>query len=83
MSVQMDLRMCQQSAHKSGHKTKTAPLSLTIDVHLTLARGDATPLLLLDQLAAFDKIDHVTPKMFEFLVWRWWHSFGMVQVQPL
>ena len=24
-----------------------------------------------------------TPRLFEFLVWRWWHSFGMVQVLPL
>ena len=38
----------------------TALLSIKNDVHLALARGEATAVVLLDQLAAFDTIDHGT-----------------------
>ena len=35
-------------------------LSIKNDVHLALARGEATAVMLLDQLAAFDTFDHGT-----------------------
>ena len=41
MSVQMDLRK-SKSAYKLGHLTATALLSIKNDVHLALARGEAT-----------------------------------------
>ena len=47
-----------QSAYKPGHSTKTALLSIKNEVHLTLARGEPTALVLLDLSAAFDTIDH-------------------------
>ena len=34
-------------------------LSIKNDVHLALAKGEATAVVLLDQTAAFDPIDHV------------------------
>ena len=48
----------KQSAYKLGHSTKTAMLSIENDVHLALARGEATAVVLLDQSAPFDKINH-------------------------
>ena len=50
----------EQSAYKLGHSTKTALLSIKNDVHLALARGEATAVVLLHQSAAFDTIDHDT-----------------------
>ena len=47
-----------QSAYKPRHSTETALLSIKFDVHLSLARGEPTALVLLDLLAAFDTIDH-------------------------
>ena len=47
-----------QSAYKSGHSTETALLSIKHEVHLSLARGKPTALVLLDLSAAFDTIDH-------------------------
>ena len=47
-----------QSAYKSGHSTETALLSIKNDIHLSLSRGEATALVLLDLSAAFDTIDH-------------------------
>ena len=47
-----------QSAYKPGHSTETALLSIKIEVHLSLARGEPTALVLLDLSAAFDPIDH-------------------------
>ena len=47
-----------QSAYKPGHSTETALLSIKNEVHLSLARGEATALVLLDLSAAFDTIDH-------------------------
>ena len=39
---------------------KTALLSIKNDIHLSLSRGEATALVLLDLSAAFDTIDHST-----------------------
>ena len=49
-----------QSAYKSGHSTETALLSIKDDIHLSLSWGEATALVLLDLLPAFDTIDHST-----------------------
>ena len=49
-----------QSAYKSGHSTETVLLSIKNDIHLSLSRGEATALVLLDLSAAFDTIDHST-----------------------
>ena len=49
-----------QSAYKSGHSTEMALLSIKNDIHLSLSRGEATVLVLLDLSAAFDTIDHST-----------------------
>ena len=49
-----------QSAYKSGHSTETALLSIKNDIHLSLSRGEATALVLLDLSAASDTIDHST-----------------------
>ena len=54
------LENVEQSAYKLGHSTKTELLSIKNDVHLALARGEATAVVLLDQSAAFDTIDHGT-----------------------
>ena len=47
-----------QSAYKPGHSTETALLSIKNEVHLSLAHGEPTALVLLDLSAAFDTIDH-------------------------
>ena len=47
-----------QSAYKPGHSTETALLLIKNEVHLSLARGEPTALVLLDLSAAFDTIDH-------------------------
>ena len=47
-----------QSAYRRGHSTETALLSTKNQIHLFLARGEATAVVLLDQSAAFDTIDH-------------------------
>ena len=52
------LENVSQSAYKQGHSTETALLSIKKEVHLALARGKATAVVLLDQSAAFDTIDH-------------------------
>ena len=44
------------SAYKLSHLTETALLSIKNDVHLALVRGEATDVVLLDQLAAFDTL---------------------------
>ena len=49
-----------QSAYKSGHSTETALLSIKNDIHLSLSRGEATALVLLDLSTAFDTIDPST-----------------------
>ena len=47
-----------QSAYKPGHSTETALLSIKNEVHLSLACGEPTALVLLDFSAVFDTIDH-------------------------
>ena len=54
------LENVRQSAHKLGHSTESALLSIMNDVHLAFATGEATAVILLDQSAAFDTIDHDT-----------------------
>ena len=55
-----DLDNQYQSAYKMGHSTETALLSIKNEVHLSLARGEPTTLVLLDFSVAFDTIDHST-----------------------
>ena len=52
------LENMRQSAYKLGHSTESALLSIKNDVHLAFAKGEATAVILLDQSAAFDTIDH-------------------------
>ena len=54
---QHDLDNSYQSAYKSGHSTETALLSIKNDIHLSLSRGEATALVLLDLSAAFNTMD--------------------------
>ena len=61
-----------QSAYRRGHSTETALLSINNQIHLSLARGEATAVVLLDQSAAFDTIDH--DKLLDCL--RKWFSVG-------
>ena len=49
-----------QSAYKSDYSTETALLSIKNYIHLSLSRGEATALVLLDLSATFDTIDHST-----------------------
>ena len=49
-----------QSAYKSGHSMEAALLSIKNYIHLSLSRGEATALVLLDLSSAFDIIDHST-----------------------
>ena len=49
-----------QSAYKPGHSTEMVLFSIKNDIHLSLSRGKATALVLLDLSAAFDMIDHST-----------------------
>ena len=53
------LENVRQSAYKLGHSTESALLSIKNDVHLAFAKGEATAVILLDQSAAFDTIDHM------------------------
>ena len=46
----------RQSAYKLGHLIETVLLSIKNDVHLALARGKATPVVLLDKLAALTRL---------------------------
>ena len=61
-----------QSAYRRGHSTETALLSIKNQIHLSLARGEATTVVLLDQSTAFDTIDH--DKLLDCL--RKWFSVG-------
>ena len=54
------LENVRQSAYKLGHSTESALLSIKNDVHLGFAKGEATAVVLLDQSAAFDTMDHDT-----------------------
>ena len=48
-----------QSAYKPGHSSEIAFLLIKNEVHLSLACGEHTALVLLDLSAAFDAIDHI------------------------
>ena len=61
-----------QSAYRRGHSTETALLSIKNQIHLSLAREEATAVVLLDQSAAFDTIDH--DKLLDCL--RKWFGVG-------
>ena len=61
-----------QSAYRRGHSTETALLSIKNQIHLSLARSEATAVVLLDQSAAFDTIDH--DKLLDCL--RKWFGVG-------
>ena len=50
----------KQLAYKLGHLTKSALPSIKHEVHLALARSGTTSVVVLDQWAAFDMIDHGT-----------------------
>ena len=54
------LKNISQSSYKHGHSTKTVLLSIKNNIHLAFGRGEATVVVLLDQSAAFDTIDHNT-----------------------
>ena len=54
------LENVRQSAYKLGHSTESALLSNKNNVHLAFAKGEATAVVLLDQSATFDTIDHDT-----------------------
>ena len=47
-----------QSDYTSGHSTEAALLSMKNEVHLSLARGEPTALVLLDLSTRFDTMDH-------------------------
>ena len=55
-----DLGNTFQSAYKAGHSTETALLCIQNKIHLSLSKGLPTALVLLDQSAAFDTINHDT-----------------------
>ena len=61
-----------QSAYKAGHSTETTLLKIKSDIHLNLAQGQPTALVLLDLSAAFDTIDHL--KLFDCL--SLWFGFS-------
>ena len=56
---------------------ETALLSIKNDIHLSLSRGEATALVLLDLSAAVDTIDHST-LLSCGLVRCWWFRSQMV-----
>ena len=49
-----------QSVFKTGHSTETVLMHIKNKIHISLLRGEPTPLVLLDLSAAFDQIDHDT-----------------------
>ena len=55
-----DLGNTFQSAYEVGHSTKTALLCIKNEIHLSLAKGMPTALVLIDLPTAFDTIDHDT-----------------------
>ena len=72
------LENVRQFAYKLGHSTGSALLSIKNDVHLAFAKGEATAVVLLDQSAVFDTIEHDT-----LLVSCRWGSPRLVQVLTL
>ena len=57
-----------QSAYKVGHSTETVLLSIKNEIHFSFKR-EALVLVLLDQLATFDTIDHSTLQLTD-MVWH-------------
>ena len=53
-----DLHISYQSAYKPNHSCETVLLALTNDILLNLDRGLCSVLVLLDNSAAFDTVDH-------------------------
>ena len=80
-----------QSAYKTGHSTETALLSIKNDIHLSLSRGEATALILLDLSAAFDTMDHYGTLLCVFKQWfgvcgsvlTWFSSFLQDRYQSI
>ena len=77
-----NLNNIYQSAYKPGHSTETTLLKIKNDIHLNLAEGKPTALVLLDLSAAFDTIDHkqllqCLSSQFGFseLALKWFHSY--------
>ena len=52
------LENVRQPAYKLADSTESALLSIKNDVYLAFAKGEATAVVLLDQSAGFDTIDH-------------------------
>ena len=50
----------RQSTYKLGHSTESALLSMKNDICLAFAKGEYTAIVLLEQSAVFDTIDHDT-----------------------
>ena len=48
-----------QSAYKANHSSETAVLNIKNDLHLNLAEGTITAVILLDLSSVFDTIGHV------------------------
>ena len=67
----MALQESFQSAYKAHHSTKTALLTITDDILLSLDTGDNVFLLLLDLSAAFNTVNH------SLLLSRLENSFGI------
>ena len=66
-----DLPEPLQSAYKIFHSTKTALLTVTNDIMLSLDKGENVFLVLLDLSAAFDTVNH------SLLLLRLQKSFGI------
>jgi len=60
-----------QSAYRMNHVTKTAVLHVLSEILTAADRGDVSALVLLDQLAVFDTVDH------EVLLKRLDNSYGV------
>ena len=54
------LENVRQSVYKLSHSTESTLVSIKNDVHLAFAKGEATAVILWDQSAVFDTIDHDT-----------------------
>ena len=54
------LENVRQCAFKLGPSTESALLLIKNDVHMAFAKGEATAVVLFDQSAAFNTIDHDT-----------------------
>ncbi len=71
-----NLHEVHQSAYRKFHSTETALIKVQNDIQLSVDQKNATALVLLDLLAAFDTIDHST------LIHRLENDFG-ITAKPL